>query len=306
MNHPGSGAAPSGLFNIQSVVDSETLKSALTFAAVDFSDGLAVGARTHLLLVLLSRADRSERSGLLREARQWLRTVSGNIAGTPADTLLHAISNLDLLHRITYGHAAPAELLGASCLRAFNERIHGNTRISDTDLYNAITERLDLGDRRFIDRPLRWRSLKLDRWYRETDSGLLSDRPLGETLPKIDILLSENLFAFTGAAQKQYRHNLILRYLPLTVPVPGDDAPTLLAKLTLLRHHAPLHPAAGCSSCAGHSESLPSSSTASQPGHSESVPTRAVPIDNQSLIIRNLSMAPDLPSDSRLAYLLQQ
>lgn len=281
-------------------------QSTITFPAVDFSDGLAIGARTHLLLVLLERAGRHERAPLLREAKKWLKTVGKKIADTPADTLLHAISDLDLLHRIIYGIPAPAELTGTQCLRAFNERIHGNTRISDTELYNAITERLDLGDRRFIDRPLRWRSLKLDRWYRETDSGLLSDRPLGETLPKIDILLSENLFAFTGSAQEQYRHNLILRYLPLTVPVPGDDAPTLLAKLTLLRHHAPLHPAAGCSSCAGHSESLPSSSTASRPGHSESLSPAAVPIDNQSLIIRSLSMAPDLPFDSRLAFLLQQ
>lgn len=173
---------------------------------------------------------------LLQQSKEWVKAIEGNIAVTPVHELIVALSGFDLIHRIAFRTPASSAFIGGCYLKSFNERMRGNMLISDTDLYSAISDRIQFRDKAFFDKPLQWQCLTSSEWYNECKStGKFLNSSLEQSLHKARILLDKDLFAFTGRNQEQFKRMLSDHYLPSIIVNGTENAETLKAKLAFLR-----------------------------------------------------------------------
>ncbi len=214
------------------------------YSSIDFSNGHEISAYNHLLISLMQhyglldcRAVSTAMSRqLLQQSKEWVKAIEGNIAVTPVHELIVALSGFDLIHRIAFRTPASSAFIGGCYLKSFNERIRGNMLISDTDLYSAISDRIQFRDKAFFDKPLQWQCLTSSEWYNECKStGKFRNSSLEQSLHKARILLDKDLFAFTGRNQEQFKRMLSDHYLPSIIVNGTENAETLKAKLAFLR-----------------------------------------------------------------------
>ncbi len=214
------------------------------YSSIDFSNGHEISAYNHLLISLMQhyglldcRAVSTAMSRqLLQQSKEWVKAIEGNIAVTPVHELIVALCGFDLIHRIAFRTPASSAFIGGCYLKSFNERIRGNMLISDTDLYSAISDRIQFRDKAFFDKPLQWQCLTSSEWYNECKStGKFRNSSLEQSLHKARILLDKDLFAFTGRNQEQFKRMLSDHYLPSIIVNGTENAETLKAKLAFLR-----------------------------------------------------------------------
>ena len=214
------------------------------YSSIDFSNGHEISAYNHLLISLMQhyglldcRAVSTAMSRqLLQQSKEWVKAIEGNIAVTPVHELIVALSGFDLIHRIAFRTPASSAFIGGCYLKSFNERIRGNMLISDTDLYSAMSDRIQFRDKAFFDKPLQWQCLTSSEWYNECKStGKFRNSSLEQSLHKARILLDKDLFAFTGRNQEQFKRMLSDHYLPSIIVNGTENAETLKAKLAFLR-----------------------------------------------------------------------
>lgn len=137
---------------------------------------------------------------------------------SPADALL-VISAYDLAHRLAYGTPASTTLTDRYLLQAFEAMIHGDKEVDQYVVYRLIDQRLTHAtmDDPFLDRPLRWLSIALDRWHRQFSDGTCHDAlPLYDTVQRVTILLTSDLRAYETTRETAYKQRLAQnhRHLP--------------------------------------------------------------------------------------------
>lgn len=214
------------------------------YSSIDFSNGHEISAYNHLLISLMQHyglldcraASTAMSRQLLQQSKEWVKAIESNITVTPVHELIVALCGFDLIHRIAFRTPASSAFIGGCYLKSFNERMRGNMLISDTDLYSAISDRIQFRDKAFFDKPLQWQCLTSSEWYNECKStGKFLNSSLEQSLHKARILLDKDLFAFTGRNQEQFKRMLSDHYLPSIIVNGTENAETLKAKLAFLR-----------------------------------------------------------------------
>lgn len=204
---------------------------------VDFTSGAEVGAYTHLAMALIAlhdvESDGTGRAFIMRQARSWICEVERRINGIPVEELLTSLEGFDFLHRTVYGKGCCGSFMRDILHKVFQEKIKGNKKISDTDLYGAIRDRMICGDMRFLGRMLLWQSRKLGAWYSEFSSvGRGLTHSFAGLLNKAAYLLGEDLFPYAGDNETSFKRDLFSRCRLLVLDGEENDA---MARLRFLR-----------------------------------------------------------------------
>lgn len=234
-------------------IDNEKLFRMLDTRIVDFSDIREV---TDFALLICQSASqggmflRDEQDKELLErvrtvAKEWIKEIRLRIASMPVSDALEVIHTFDLVHRIAYGKAADVDFINKYTLKAFEARIHGDQTVNEYTLFRQIAVGLNHRDPAYLDRPLEWYTLSLDRWYKEfsdpkrshqpslyshnrssqlsqstqisknveASTSILSADPQidYDTINRINILLTSDLYAFTPK-QEVFKNHLRANY----------------------------------------------------------------------------------------------
>lgn len=173
-----------------------------------------------LQLFIPSATRDHERSQLRRQAKIWVSEVDRHIDSlTPGDSLT-AINPYDLIHRIAYGCPADSVALDRRKLYAFDSYMRGDTSVDAYTLQYTVAQEIRRRNRAFLGGPLQWESTCLDRWHKQFITGV-SSMPIGDydTLRRVSLLLSSDLWAFETRNEDVYKRTLFERhshYLNLT------------------------------------------------------------------------------------------
>lgn len=119
------------------------------------------------------------------------------------------ISSYDFAHRVAYGRGAEQAVVNRYILNAFESMIHGDKSIDEYAMYGTIEQSIRLLNRAFIDRPLRWSSICLERWYKNFMTGKAKE-PMSDydTIMTVSILLDANLDCFVGNSGEALKKHL--------------------------------------------------------------------------------------------------
>ena len=145
----------------------------------------------------------------IKLAKEWVYNVKSKIGEIEAGQAMDMLAPYDLMHRLAHHSPTPKAFADEYLLKAFEARIHGDDSVNEYHLYRFIKEKLDRRDKTYFGRPLEWYASSLDRWFKKFKNGRtienLSDY---DTLEIVSILLSEDLFAFTGSDQNTFKKTL--------------------------------------------------------------------------------------------------
>lgn len=144
------------------------------------------------------------------QARLWLESVDTVFATlSPGDALTIAVGHYDFVYRTAYNSPTPVADINRQVLRALDAHIAGDTSVDEYDLFRAIADGIERRDPAYLDHPLRWYTLTLERWHDQfrygTNLHLLSDYDLNQ---RITLLQSSDLLAFEGANQSAFKRQL--------------------------------------------------------------------------------------------------
>lgn len=151
-----------------------------------------------------------------REARDWVARAEENMEHfTPGEALAIAGGVFDIVHRIAYSKPADRNFIDRYVLKALEASICGDRSVDEYELFRAISAALSRHDKTYFDKPLHWHSLTLDRWYKQFQYGACLDN-LSEydLVQRVSILLSEDLFAYEGENQENFKRSLYANYGP--------------------------------------------------------------------------------------------
>ena len=145
----------------------------------------------------------------IKLAKEWVYNVKNKIGEMEVGDVMDMLAPYDLMHRLAHHSPTPKAFADEYLLKAFEARIHGDNSVNEYHLYRFIKEKLDRRDKSYFGRPLEWYASSLDRWFKKFKNGRtienLSDY---DTLEIVSILLSEDLFAFTGSDQNTFKKTL--------------------------------------------------------------------------------------------------
>lgn len=234
-------------------IDNEELLRMLDTRIVDFSDIKEVTDFALLICQSASHGGMFLKDGQDKEllehvrtiAKEWVKEIRLRIASMPVSDALEVIQTFDLVHRIAYDKAADVDFINKYTLKAFEARIHGDQTVNEYTLFRQIAVGLNRRDPSYLDRPLEWYTLSLDRWYKEfsnpkrplqpsvyshnhssqlsqsaqippkvaPSAPTLSADPKSDydTINRINILLTSDLYAFTPK-QKEFKNKLLTNY----------------------------------------------------------------------------------------------
>lgn len=216
------------------------------FKTVDFTDGDSVAACSHILLALHQQADIAGENTLsvtpgpmlLDATQNWINRIESEIHKIPAGEIIRSLSGFDLLHLLIIQRRPPLNFISGCCLRAFTQRMKGDTSVNETELFRAVNESIRRNDSRFLGRPLLWKSLTLEKWLtRFSDDPSFLCEPTAETLNIASLILSENLFAFFGSDNETIKKSIAEQIIPLATPRATDTGIMLRSKLTFVREN---------------------------------------------------------------------
>ena len=153
----------------------------------------------------------------------------------PVSDALEVIQPFDLVHRIAYGKAADVDFINKYTLKAFEARIHGDQTVNEYTLFRQIAVGLNRRDPAYLDRPLEWYTLSLDRWYKVFSDPKRSHQPsVYDTIQQVNILLESYLWAYETRNQPIFKRQLFNRYRYLLADLDDYDIRTLRAIYTLV------------------------------------------------------------------------
>ncbi|MDE6239739.1 MAG: hypothetical protein K2M54_07080 [Muribaculaceae bacterium] len=191
--------------------------TAVDYSNVDDATGyatliLAVANEAGLLL-LNGNKQSFEAIQTMKLAKEWIYNVKTKIGEMEAGQAMDMLAPYDLMHRLAHHSPTPKAFADEYLLKAFEARIHGDDSVNEYHLYRFIKEKLDRRDKTYFGRPLEWYASSLDRWFKKFKNGsaieTMSDY---DTLEIVSILMSEDLYAFTGSDQNTFKKNLFDNY----------------------------------------------------------------------------------------------
>lgn len=158
------------------VTDYSRPDDTMALAALIFSAADTVG-----LLTQDKTLQSIEARVVVEAARQWTERVRPNLEHISAAEALALIDHYEMMHRIACGTPAPQSIVDRHVLRAFEARIHGDSDVDQYRLLRAISRGLRQRNPAYMERPLQWYTLTIDRWYRLWDSHLAEEDECGSS-----------------------------------------------------------------------------------------------------------------------------
>ena len=149
---------------------------------------------------------------------------------SPADGL-KVIQAYDLAHRLAYKVGGNPKLINSCVLGAFDALLHGDKAVDEYSMYREIDRKLHQRDSLYFDKPLTWNCLSTEHWFRTIGDRTASDY---DTVSRVSILLSADLFECVGSDQEQYKFSLFGEYRHYLDHHDSDDQMTLQAVNQLL------------------------------------------------------------------------
>lgn len=146
-------------------------------------------------------------------ANKFVRRLDMELPRMNAGDAFMIISSYDFAYRVAYGRGAEQSFIGKYTLNAFESLIKGDKSIDEYEMYRAIELAIRLRNRAFLDRPLRWNSISLERWYKTFQTGKamvpMSDY---DTIMCISILLSADLGCILGSREESFKKYLFTNH----------------------------------------------------------------------------------------------
>lgn len=129
-----------------------------------------------------------------------------------ANALL-VISAYDMAHRFAYKTPAESKTQNKYILKAFDTMIHGDKDVDEYILYQIIENKILFRYQVYLDKPLQWMSVPLDRWCNNFIYGK-SQTPLSDyaTIQQVTILLRSNLFFKFGNEAEKFKKELFVNH----------------------------------------------------------------------------------------------
>lgn len=216
--------------------------------SIDLSNPYDIGGYVSLLCQaggeagMISSGFRPTReSNMIRQtARLATRLIEEHMTKMPPGDALLVVPAHDLAHRIAYGTPADTAISTRCLLKAFDAMIHGDRSVDEYVVYDAIDRSIAQPgcDAAILDRPFRWRSISLDRWYRQFKTGHTNDTPdTYDIIQRLSILLESDLWAYETVNETAYKQSLVDRHRHLLEQHPATDPRTRQAQ-NRLQHAA--------------------------------------------------------------------
>lgn len=192
------------MLDASTAVDYSNVDDAAGYAALI----LAVANEVELLLPNGTKQS-YEAIQTIRLAKEWVYNVKNKIGEMEVGDAMDMLALYDLMHRLAHHSPTPKTFADEYLLKAFEARIHGDELVNEYHLYRFIKEKLDRRDKTYFGRPIEWYASSLDRWFKKFRNGrAVEDMSDYETLEILSILMSEDLFAFTGSDQNTFKKKL--------------------------------------------------------------------------------------------------
>lgn len=189
----------------------------IDISKVDFNDieGI-VGFATLILAhanqsgIIGGTASRQSREviHITETAKRWVNGVKYMLPEMSVADAFKLVDLYDLIHRIGFRKPADTSFIDKLILDAFDARIHGDKSVDEYSLYYAIDIQIRKKNRKFLDKPLRWLSISLDRWYRDFKNNDWMELSDYDILRQCCVLLRADLFVF-DANQDDFKKKLV-------------------------------------------------------------------------------------------------
>ncbi|MBD5402803.1 hypothetical protein HDR58_08395 [bacterium] len=193
-----------------------TLRDSMDISKVDFNDidsvvGFGALIMSHTNISGLVNGISSRQSGeviqLTETARRWVKEVKYILPGISAADAFKLTDIYDLIHRIAFRQPADTALLDNLILSAFDSRIHGDNSVDEYRLYHAIDLQIHRRNRAFMDKPLQWLCINLDRWHKNFKTGNWRKLTDYDIIRQSGILIDADLYAFE-VDSTEFKRNL--------------------------------------------------------------------------------------------------
>lgn len=220
------------------IIADRELTSLLDVRAVDFSNideavdfaTLVCQSASHGGMFLIDGEDTKLLDSVRRAAKGWIKYVRLEIASMPPGDALEVIHIFDAVHRVAYGMPADPEFINKYTLKAFDARIHGDRSVNEYTLFRQISSGIRRHDRAYLDRPLEWHTISIERWYQEfTGLSRFTRTIVYDTIQKVNMLIESDLWAYETQNQLAFKRQLFNHYRDLIDNSDNYDLPTLKA-----------------------------------------------------------------------------
>lgn len=209
---------------------------------VNFSDIDEICGFAHLLMAEFQEAGafdfvnpvNSRELTLLRRAgEEWIKQVERLLPTLPSCNRLEILTYYKAIYIPACSSQAPFSYIAPWILKAFDERIKGDQSIASTLLFPFVDEAILKGERSFLERPLKWRSLMLDHWFKLALSPSFMKSPDAERIGIATQLLLADMFMFVSD-QTTWKKRLVRQILPLFDRIDELSTTVLMSLLPFL------------------------------------------------------------------------
>lgn len=149
-------------------------------------------------------------------AKEWICSVKTWLDSISIGDAMDMLEPYDIMHRLAFQTPTPKEFEDKYMMKAFEARIHGDHTVNEYHLFRKIRKELKNKNKAYLDRPLQWYMISLDRWYKNFKYGSsLTELPDYDTLQIISILMSEEIFEYADGDQTHFKQQLYTNHLHL-------------------------------------------------------------------------------------------
>lgn len=187
-----------------SEVDYDDVADASGFATLIFSVANSLG-----LIMPKANMQSYEAIKTIRFAKDWLYNIKTRLPHIMAGDAMVLLEPYDFMHRLAERKPISKNLEDEYLFKAFEARIRGDKTVNEYFLFRNFRSKIDFREKKYFDRPLKWYSASLDRWYMNFRRGTsLNGIAIYDRLEIVSILMSENLFMFAGSGQDEFKKKL--------------------------------------------------------------------------------------------------
>lgn len=178
----------------------------------------------------------AESNRLRQTSNRLVRRLDENLPKmVPADAF-QVMTAYDMAHRIAYGKPADPGVTNRYILSAFSAMIGGDTLVDEYSMHREISRKIRQRDRVYLDKPLSWYSMNIDRWFKTLDTHKAAPY---DTISRVSILLGSDMYVFVGKDEVTYKKALFDTHRHYLTSHDSADLHTLSAVGKMLNASCP-------------------------------------------------------------------
>lgn len=149
--------------------------------------------------MLTSSKNRQSEDGvyIIETAKKWINSVMAKMTLFNHAEKLKLRPTIEMVHIVAYRQRIDQSYFDNMLLDIFEAHIHGDTTIDVYDLFDAIDQELNRGNKRFFGKPLQWHSYTLETWWETYRYGAGTKKQSDyDTLRQVAALINQDLSVF--------------------------------------------------------------------------------------------------------------